>query len=201
MAFIDLDDYFDDEDRKRKQAEASRNAGQDSKPALPGSDNDGEDESRGQDKQDEDDFHEDYIVPKSKRKKRHAVIAAGIVLIVILAVAVVRMAFFIPSVPEATTKGYVLNIGAKKGLLFTTFEGRMILDYPDLINDSSKIVFDFSTTDPQIALRLRASMKSDSVALIEYKQYRNALPWRGNTNTIVTGLYMISPTAQSRTRK
>ena len=200
MAFIDLDDYFDDEDRKRKQAEAARNAHHDDKPALPEGGKDEDDESR-KDNRSEDDFHEDYIVPKSKRRKRHVVIAAGIALIIILTIAVLRMAFFIPSVPEATTKGYVLNIGAKKGLLFTTFEGRMILDYPDLINDSSKIVFDFSTTDPQIARRLRASMKSDSVALIEYKQYRNALPWRGETNTIVTGRDMINRTPQSRTKK
>ena len=79
-----------------------------------------------------------------------------------------------------------LNFVVKKGYVFKTWEGRIIQEgfkTPNP-NQMQSNEFDFSILDDEIAQKLERH--SGKFVELRYKEYLNAIPWRGNSNYIVT---------------
>lgn len=85
-----------------------------------------------------------------------------------------------------------LNFVVYKGIVFKTYEGKLIQsgfwsNQPGGIQSNE---FEFSIADPEIAETLmRAGGK---IVDLHYKEYFGALPWRGYSRYIVDGIVTIS---------
>jgi hypothetical protein len=87
---------------------------------------------------------------------------------------------------EGTQAG-TLNIFQKKGILFKTYEGKIILSGFRANVQSNE--FSFSVTKENVAQQLlKISGKEVNV---HYKQYFGSLPWRGMKNFIVDSIYEV----------
>lgn len=89
-------------------------------------------------------------------------------------------------VAEGTQAG-TLNIIQKKGILFKTYEGKIILSGFKANVQSNE--FSFSITNPHVADELLKV--SGREVNLHYKQYFGSLPWRGMQNFIVDSIYEI----------
>lgn len=84
-----------------------------------------------------------------------------------------------------------LNFIVEKGMIFKTFEGRLIqTGYKSLVPGSVQSnEFDFSVEDPKIAKELM--MSGGKLVELGYKEHFGAIPWRGNSKYIVDTIYHI----------
>ena len=78
-----------------------------------------------------------------------------------------------------------LNFFVKKGYVFKTYEGRLILEgfkseTPGALQSNE---FEFSVTNDSIAAILERN--SGKVVELRYKEYLHTLPWRGMSNYVV----------------
>ena len=80
-----------------------------------------------------------------------------------------------------------INYFQKEGLLFKTYEGKMIQSGFKSGSNAAKIQsneFKFSVTDEKVAEKLmRASGKHVE---LRWKRYMGTLPWRGNSQFVAT---------------
>lgn len=79
-----------------------------------------------------------------------------------------------------------LNFVVKKGYIFKTWEGRIIqagfkTPNPGAMQSNE---FEFSIQDENIARILERN--SGKFVELRYKEYLNSIPWRGNSNYVVT---------------
>jgi len=84
-----------------------------------------------------------------------------------------------------------LNFVVHKGYVFKTWEGRLIqvgfkTPTPGAIQSNE---FDFSIDNDSIAHILELS--SGKFVELRYKEYFNALPWRGSSNYVVTEIIRV----------
>ncbi len=84
-----------------------------------------------------------------------------------------------------------LNYLVYKGVLFKTYEGKLIqsgfrADKPGGLQSNQ---FDFSVVDKKIAEQLMIS--SGKNVQLHYKEYFSTLPWRGYTKFVVDSIIMI----------
>lgn len=178
---IKLDDFLDDDGIEEDGKQPEENAGEQT------------------DKSSDEVPDDDYILPDSHRRKRKMLKYGGISLAAVVLVVGIYIAFFSPKVSNGQVRGYVILL-EKKGLMFDSYEGVLIMDYPKEITDSAALVFPFSTTDRNAGLRINGAMKSDSIVVLKYRQYRHVLPWRGSTTTVVYDADCAKPTPMSRQR-
>ena len=92
-----------------------------------------------------------------------------------------------------------LNFVVKKGYLFKTWEGRIIQEgfkTPNP-NQMQSNEFDFSIVDDAIAQKLERY--SGKFVELRYKEYLNAIPWRGNSNYIVTEILEVENPVDHKT--
>lgn len=84
-----------------------------------------------------------------------------------------------------------LNFMVRKGVIFKTYEGRLIqTGYKSVVPGSVQSnEFDFSVTDPKLAETLM--MSGGKVVELGYKEHFGAVPWRGNSNYIVDTIFQI----------
>ena len=84
-----------------------------------------------------------------------------------------------------------LNFVVKKGYVFKTWEGRLIQEgfKTPLPNQMQSNEFEFSILDDQVAQVLERY--SGKFVELRYKEYLNAIPWRGNSNYIVTEILQV----------
>ena len=93
--------------------------------------------------------------------------------------------FYYP-VADGTQAG-MLNVFQKKGLVFKTYEGKLIQSGFKANIQSNE--FSFSVTNPGLADQL---MKLSGKELnLHYKQYLGSLPWRGMQVNIVDSIYEV----------
>jgi len=85
------------------------------------------------------------------------------------------------------TQAGTLNIFQKKGFVFKTWEGKIILSGFKANIQSNE--FSFSVTKPAVAEQLLKV--SGREINIHYKQYLGSLPWRGMQNYIVDSIYEV----------
>lgn len=100
---------------------------------------------------------------------------------------------FSPKVQSAVQYGYVENV-QKEGTLFQTFEG-VILPYKSLMDTVRPYEgdFDFSAATEGVATSLLRQQGNGRPVRVEYKVYRVALPWRGNSKVVVTRVDSVDP--------
>lgn len=129
--------------------------------------------------------------PKKRHKMRNIaiiVLAAGLLLFV-------AIRFYYPF-GEGVKTGQ-LNFVVYKGVVFKTYEGRLI-QAGFQTNSSGGVQsneFNFSVVDKQIAETL---MKAGGQTVeLHYKEYFGALPWRGYSKYIVDGIISMTPAPQT----
>ena len=106
------------------------------------------------------------------------------VLLVVVSVFIYWRFYFV--LAEGTQAG-TLNIFQKKGIMFKTYEGKIILSGFKANIQSNE--FSFSVTKEEVAQQL---LKVSGRELnVHYKQYFASLPWRGMQNYIVDSIYEI----------
>jgi hypothetical protein len=101
----------------------------------------------------------------------------------------------------AGVKSGELNYLVYKGVLFKTYEGKLIqsgfrADKPGGLQSNQ---FDFSVTDEDIAKRLMVAGGKN--VQLHYKEYLGVLPWRGYTKFIVDSIITIEEPANSNQEK
>ena len=87
---------------------------------------------------------------------------------------------------EGTQAG-TLNIFQKKGIIFKTYEGKIILSGFKANVQSNE--FSFSVTNENVAEQLLKV--SGREVNVHYKQYFGSLPWRGMQKYIVDSIYEV----------
>lgn len=90
------------------------------------------------------------------------------------------------TVADGTQAGS-LNVFQKKGILFKTYEGKLIQSGFKANIQSNE--FSFSVTDPKLADKLM--QLSGKELNLHYKQYLGTLPWRGMQVNIVDSIYEV----------
>lgn len=90
--------------------------------------------------------------------------------------------FFFNSYSKGERTGIIIKV-TNKGNIFKTNEGEMWLSCRNMTNPEK---FYFTVPNDSIALVLKALQ--DDCVQVSYTQYRAALPWRGDTKYIVTGV-------------
>ena len=92
-----------------------------------------------------------------------------------------------------------LNFVVKKGYIFKTWEGRIIQEgfKTPAPNQMQSNEFEFSILDDQVAKVLERY--SGKFVELRYKEYLNAIPWRGNSNYIVTEILKVEDRSDHET--
>lgn len=93
---------------------------------------------------------------------------------------------------EGVKSGY-LNYAVKKGYLFKTYEGKLIQEGfgQGRAGGLTSYEFEFSIENEQIFQQLQSN--SGKKVDLHYKEYKGALPWRGNTRYVVDQVVSVAP--------
>ena len=86
---------------------------------------------------------------------------------------------------EGTNEGDI-NYFQKEGVIFKTYEGKMIQTGYNSKNSNATIQsneFKFSVADAQVAIAIEE--RSSKQVKLHWKRYLGTLPWRGNSQFIV----------------
>ncbi len=92
-----------------------------------------------------------------------------------------------------------LNFVVKKGYIFKTWEGRIIQEgfKTPVPNAMQSNEFEFSVENENLARILERH--SGKFVELRYKEYLNAILWRGNSNYIVTEILQVEEGAEHET--
>ncbi|WP_100627552.1 hypothetical protein [Algoriphagus formosus] len=120
----------------------------------------------------------------------------GIFLIVFLSVFMWWKYFFVFG--EGVKAGS-LNYFVKKGVVFKTYEGRVVQEgfQSPTAGALQSNEFRFSVIDEEVALQLERS--SGKFVELRYKEYNGTLPWRGASNFVVTEVLDIKESGKAST--
>ncbi|MFC3417482.1 hypothetical protein [Algoriphagus hitonicola] len=112
----------------------------------------------------------------------------GLVLIVVLAGLFWYKFYFVFG--EGVKAGS-LNYFVKKGILFKTYEGRVVQEgfQSPTAGALQSNEFRFSVADEEVAVKLERA--SGKFVELRYKEYHGKLPWRGASNFVVTEVLMV----------
>lgn len=131
-------------------------------------------------------------IKKSSWKKT---MAKFFLFLIILGLGFVIIYFYIPY-GDSNVKAGELNYVMHKGVIFKTYEGKLI--QTGIKSGSSGGVesneFEFSIENKQLAEKLM-NMAGKNVKL-HYKEYFGALPWRGYTKYIVDSIISVDEPSQ-----
>ena len=118
---------------------------------------------------------------------------SALVLLCIGVVVVAYILLFTPRVQSAVQYGYVDNV-QREGTMFDSYEG-VILPYKSLMDTVRPYEGDFifSAGNAELATTLLRQQRNGRPVRVEYKVYRVALPWRGNSKVIVTAVDSVDP--------
>ncbi len=117
----------------------------------------------------------------------------GAVLIAIILIALAGFFYFrFYYVFGEGVKSGELNYVVYKGIIFKTYEGKLIQSgiRSNKGNGIQSYEFEFSVADEELAKRLM-NEESGKVMQLHYKEYFGALPWRGYTKYIVDDIISI----------
>ncbi|WP_268034537.1 hypothetical protein [Algoriphagus sp. PAP.12] len=90
-----------------------------------------------------------------------------------------------------------LNYFVKKGIVFKTYEGRVVQEgfQSPTAGGLQSNEFRFSVVDEEVAGKLERA--SGRFVELRYKEYNGMLPWRGTSNFVVTEVLTIKDEASS----
>jgi hypothetical protein len=88
-----------------------------------------------------------------------------------------------------------LNYVVYKGVMFKTYEGKLIQSgiRSQKAGSIQSYEFEFSVEDPQLARELMS--RGGETLELHYKEYFGALPWRGFTKFVVDSIVSAKPAA------
>lgn len=91
-----------------------------------------------------------------------------------------------------------LNYVVKKGVLFKTYEGKLIQAglRSKSVGSIQSYEFEFSIENQALAERLM--LQGGQTVELHYREYFGSLPWRGFTRYIVDSIIVTKPQAQPR---
>ena len=115
--------------------------------------------------------------------KKFGWIITGVVVLILIIFVYWRYYFVLAEGTQAGT----LNIFQKKGIIFKTYEGKIILSGFKANVQSNE--FSFSVTNEKVAEKLL--QVSGREVNVHYKQYFGSLPWRGMKNFVVDSIYEV----------
>ena len=92
------------------------------------------------------------------------------------------------------TKAGTLNTFMKKGVVFKTYEGKIIQS--GFRQNIQSIEFNFSVENESAAQTLLHSAGKD--VEVHYKEYLGALPWRGLEKYVVDSVYQVRDSDSNR---
>jgi hypothetical protein len=120
-------------------------------------------------------------------------IIIGVVVLVVVIFILMRYYFVFGEGVKAGTLNYIV----KKGYVFKTYEGEMILTglQSKAPNSMQSNEFTFSIDDAALAQRLM--LNSGREMQVHYKEYLGSVPWRGYSKFIVDSVVMISNPVQA----
>ena len=153
-----LDDYFEGyEPEESRKPEAKREEEEPRKP-----------------KPEEEEYADVFIESRGQRRRRFR---KWLLLILFVLAFAVGLYFWLlsASASDGHLRGYVVKIEQRKGILFDSYEGILVADYPDRTDTITQIVYPFSTRNEALGQRLTATMATDSAVVITYDRYRTAL--------------------------
>lgn len=112
-----------------------------------------------------------------------------VILIILALIIIVGVRYFF--VFGSGAKAGQLNFIVKKGYVFKTYEGRMILPgyKPNAPGGVQSNEFEFSVVDEKVAQQLMSN--SGAFFELHYKEYLGSLPWRGMSKYIVDSVISI----------
>lgn len=122
----------------------------------------------------------------SPKRRKRLIIVASVALLLLTCFLYFRY-YFVYS--EGTRVGIIYKF-SKKGTVFKTYEGEMML--PGIRNKSKSLstnTFNFSVTDEELAKKL---MKSQGMEVeLHYSFYNRPLAWRGDSYEGEKGQYIV----------
>lgn len=118
----------------------------------------------------------------------------GLILIVVLAGLFWYKFYFVFG--EGVKAGS-LNYFVKKGILFKTYEGRVVQEgfQSPTAGALQSNEFRFSVADEEVAVKLERA--SGKFVELRYKEYNGQLPWRGASNFVVTEVLTVEDSGKS----
>ena len=120
----------------------------------------------------------------------------GYILLAVLAVGLALFLYFrFWFVFGEGVKSGELNYVVHKGVIFKTYEGKLIQSGPRsrTAGTVQSYEFEFSVRDAELARRLM--LQGGRTVELHYKEYFGALPWRGFTKFIVDSIVSSEPAA------
>lgn len=93
-----------------------------------------------------------------------------------------------PFVSGVTDEVYILSV-QREGYLFKTVEGEMV-SRRELVGSGlvHSVKWRFSVDDEALFEPLQSAKLSGKPLIVEVERYRCALPWRGSSTTVITGI-------------
>lgn len=94
-----------------------------------------------------------------------------------------------------------LNYFVKKGVIFKTYEGRIVQEgfQSPSAGELQSNEFRFSVVDEEVALQLERS--SGKHVELRYEEFNGMLPWRGTSNFLVTEVLMVRESASTTSKE
>ncbi len=120
---------------------------------------------------------------RKRSSRKFLLIAAGVLILVVGLIFYFRYWF---QYSDGTRVGILYKF-SRKGTLYKTYEGEMIL--PGFQKGMESNWFYFSVDDEEVAKKL---MQCQGMEVeVHYVQFNNPLPWRGKTYENVEGQYVV----------
>ncbi|MCM1320391.1 MAG: hypothetical protein NC217_08460 [Muribaculaceae bacterium] len=139
---------------------------------------------------DRDEGEWDHLIPGTRRRK--LLIWGGSALAIVLALGLLAVWLCSPYVQDAVQYGYVDHV-EERGNLFKTYEGNLI-PYKSMHDTTRMLEKDFIfSTSSKLGRTLRSYQNSGRPLRVEYRTYRYAMPWRGDSRTVIIRVDTVSP--------
>ena len=113
-----------------------------------------------------------------------------IILVLVLAVIVYWKFFFVFG--EGVKSGH-LNYAVRKGNIFKTYEGKLIQEGIRSKSAGSIMSYEFEFSIKNKQLFEMLARNSGKHFDLHYKEYHNAIPWRGNSIYVVDSILSMRP--------
>ena len=126
--------------------------------------------------------------PRRRRNRGRKILLWSVFIIAAVLAGIFWMRYLAPYETHMHEEGYVVDF-KKQGFLFKTWEGQMLVNQS--LVDTSQVYsrdFVFSVDNDRVARELSSLKGSGKKVSVTYKRYWGALPWRGATTCIVTGV-------------